>query len=375
MDKRLYCTMLMLVTFSGSVHAGKLLPGGKGKIPGQYIVVLKTDADPENTANFHGLKTSHTFKNVFKGFSSNIPQGVIQRLLDDPDVEYIEPDGHVWVNKGKPTTKPGGGGEDSTEPPQVIPDGISRVGGGVDNSNSSSIAWVIDTGIDMRHPDLTINVSLSANFVSRGKNTPNDGNGHGTHVAGTIAAINNEIDVVGVAAGTQLAAVRVLDNSGSGSISGVVAGVDYVTANGRPGDVANLSLGALGHFQSLHDAITSSADTGVLYAVAAGNDSSHATNYEPAHIEHANVFTVSAMNQNDCLASFSNFGNPPVDYAAPGVGILSTQKGGGVTTLSGTSMATPHVAGLLLLSGSNTLNSDGVICGDRDSQSDPIAHF
>jgi subtilisin family serine protease len=134
-----------------------------------------------------------------------------------------------------------------------------------------------------------------------------------------------------------LVAVRVLDNSGSGTTSGVIGGIEYV---------ANMSLGG-GFSQALNDAVTAAAG-GVLFALAAGNESTDASTRSPASAEHPNLYTVSAIGQDDCLASFSNFGSP-VDVAAPGVGVLSTKKGGGTTTFNGTSMAAPHVAGLLLL--------------------------
>jgi len=134
-----------------------------------------------------------------------------------------------------------------------------------------------------------------------------------------------------------LVAVRVLDNSGSGTTSGVIGGIEYV---------ANMSLGG-GFSQALNDAVTAAAG-GVLFALAAGNESTDASTRSPASAEHPNIYTVSAIGQDDCLATFSNFGSP-VDVAAPGVGVLSTKKGGGTTTFNGTSMAAPHVAGLLLL--------------------------
>ncbi len=165
--------------------------------------------------------------------------------------------------------------------------------------------------------------------------------------------------------------VRVLDNSGSGTIDGVIAGVDYVASTANAGDVANMSLGTSGHFASLHQAIVNAASGGIHFAIAAGNSASYAMNYEPAHIDAPYVYTVSAVDAADRFASISNWGNAPIDFAAPGVYILSTNKGGGTTTLSGTSMATPHVAALLLL-GAPLAN--GYATGDPDGIPDPIAH-
>jgi subtilisin family serine protease len=317
-----------------------------------------------------GGKLRHIYATAVKGFSASLPLAAAQRIADSPLIRYYEPNGIAWAIGFTPNKKPATRGPPSSSgsaAAQVTPPGISRVGGPLDGSGKD--AWVIDTGIDTSHPDLKLGVG--ANFVLRGKDTINDGNGHGTHVAGTIGAIDNAIDVVGVAAGATVHPVRVLDNSGSGTIDGVIAGVDYVAATATTGDVANLSLGASGHFQSLHDAIVNAAATGIRFAIAAGNSASYAMDYEPAHIDAPNVYTVSAIDADDRLASFSNWGNPPIDYAAPGVAILSTKKGGGTTTLSGTSMASPHVAALLLFA---TPQADGYAMNDPDGIPDPIAH-
>jgi subtilisin family serine protease len=189
-------------------------------------------------------------------------------------------------------------------------------------------------------------------------------------VAGTIGAKNNGQDVVGVAAGATLVAVRVLDNGGSGTYSAVIAGVDHVGANGASGDVANMSLGGPAS-TALDDAVRAAASQGIEFVLAAGNSGAHANNYSPARANGTNITTVSAFAPGDTWASFSNYGNPPIDWAAPGVSVLSTRRGGGTTTLSGTSMAAPHVAGLLLL---GNVSSDGLVTGDPDGNRDPIAH-
>ncbi|MEH6625029.1 MAG: S8 family serine peptidase [Motiliproteus sp.] len=277
---------------------------------------------------------------------------------------YFEPNGVAWAFPKPPWA---GGGDDSDSGGQTVPYGITRVGG---TQNGSGLhAWVIDTGIDLDHADL--NVGNGKNFVLRGKNSADDGDGHGTHVAGIIGALDNDLDVVGVAAGAILHPVRVLDNSGSGTIDGVVAGVDWVAANASSGDCANMSLGARGSFASLEDAVANAANTGIRFALAAGNSSDDANNFSPAKVNGTNIYTVSAIDDNDDFASFSNYGNPPVDFAAPGVSVLSTKKGGGTTTKSGTSMAAPHVCGLLLF---GAPNSDGTANYDPDGDPDPIAH-
>jgi len=317
-----------------------------------------------------GTTPRFIYTTALHGFSATLPEPAAERIAASAGVKYFERNGVAWAidaEANKRPSNPGKGGGDTQSPAQTVPYGVTRVGGPLNGSGKN--AWVIDTGIDTAQADL--NVGSGANFVLRGKDTVNDGNGHGTHVAGTIGAIDNSIDVVGVAAGATLHPVRVLDNSGSGTIDGVIAGVDYVAAQAAPGDAANMSLGAAGHFQSLHDAIINAAALGIRFAIAAGNSADYAMNYEPAHIEAANVYTVSAIDSTDHFASFSNWGNPPIDYAAPGVYVLSTKKGGGVTTLSGTSMATPHVTGLLLF---GVPGNDGYAIGDPDGNPDPIAH-
>ena len=201
--------------------------------------------------------------------------------------------------------------------------------------------------------------------------TPDDQNGHGTHVAGTIAAINNGIGVVGVAANAYVCAVRVLGANGSGTWEQVTNGVNYVAANGAAGDVANMSLGGSGSNATLEQAVRDAAATGVRFTISAGNSGANAANYTPARVNATGVYTISAIDNQDCMPSWSNWGNPPVDYAAPGVGVLSTYKGGGTKSLSGTSMASPHVAGILLLG--NVVIAESARC-DRDGNPDPIAH-
>jgi subtilisin family serine protease len=162
----------------------------------------------------------------------------------------------------------------------------------------------------------------------------------------------------------------VLGNSGSGSYSGIIAGVNYVAANAGSGDVANMSLGGTGTNATLEAAVADVASLGVKMVLAAGNSGVHANGFTPARVNGNNIYTISATASNDCMASWSNYGNPPVDYAAPGVSILSTKKGGGTTTMSGTSMAAPHVAGILLL---GSVRASGNASCDPDGNPDPIA--
>lgn len=336
-----------------------------------YIFVLDSGVAPAEVrgrANAlmarHGGRLGHVYTSSIRGFSAKMPAKAAARLAaETAEVAYYEADQPAFLFQGRPGGGGGGGGT-----PQVTPAGIARVGGPMDATGLT--AWIIDTGIDLDHPDLNVDVERSRNFVSRGRDTPNDGNGHGSHVAGTLGAIDNDIAVVGVAANATLVAIRVLDNSGSGSFADVIAGVDHVGANGAPGDVANMSLGG-GFSQAVNDAVIAASSRGIFFSIAAGNSSADSANFSPASAEGQFIYTVSAMNMNDVLASFSNFGNPPVDCAAPGVGVLSTWNDGGTNTISGTSMAAPHVGGILLVNG-GVANSGGHVTGDPDGMPDMI---
>ena len=332
-----------------------------------YLITFHDDVNVQTTtrdlARIHGLAVRSVRLHAARGFSAVIPDARLDALRADPRIAIIEADGPVaLIRPIEVAARPGGGGGGET-----VPWGIARVGGSADGTGRT--AWVIDTGIDLDHPDLNTSRNCHANFVARGKDSPDDGNGHGTHVAGTIAAIDNNIDVVGVAANAYVCAVRVLDNGGSGTWEGVVNGVDYVAANAAAGDVANMSLGGSGSNATLEKAVSDAAAGGVRMVLAAGNDGAHASNFTPARVNGTNVFTISAIASNGCLTSWSNYGSPPVDYAAPGASILSTKKGGGTTTMSGTSMAAPHAAGVLLLGSART---NGQACNDPDGDPDPI---
>ncbi|SMC00529.1 peptidase S8 and S53 subtilisin kexin sedolisin [Hymenobacter roseosalivarius DSM 11622] len=359
-------------------------------IEGQYIVVLKdgsVDTDSEGSydakANkvkgvgqgilkgrgMKAEKVGRAYGHALKGFVAELTPAEAAELRQDGRVAYVEQD--RIISLGKPVS-----GGSTTQPAQTTPYGITRVGS-ADGSATGRTAWVIDTGIDLDHPDLKVDLGRSKSFLSatsgKGYASADDGNGHGTHVSGTIAALNNSIGVVGVAAGATVVAVRVLDSRGSGSNSGVIAGVDYVGANGAPGDVANMSLGG-GVSTALDQAVLNASQGGVLFALAAGNETDNANNHSPARVNGANIYTISAMDNTDTWASFSNFGNPPVDYCMPGVSIQSTWLNGGYNTISGTSMATPHMAGVLLMRGKNFTALDAVK-SDPDGNADPIAHL
>jgi subtilisin family serine protease len=263
------------------------------------------------------------------GYSAVIPNDRVAALRSEATVSYVEADGEATIAA------------------QTLPWGIDKIDADVSSTQAgngsgavtNARVYVIDTGVDRNHPDL--NVVSFVNFA-KGQNT--DCNGHGTHVAGTIAAKDDAQGVVGVAPGAPIYAVKVLKCSGSGSWSMVISGINWVTANHGANAVANMSLGG-GASQAVDDAVRNSAASGVFYAVSAGNSGANACSQSPARAGTTNgIATVAATDSSDREASWSNYGSC-VDIWAPGVSVFSTYAGGGYNTLSGTSMASPHVAG------------------------------
>lgn len=312
----------------------------------------------------------HIYKHAIKGFAVNLNCDKAKAAFaNQKDIVSFEADSLVVINPGPPTKK--GKKGSNTPTTQTIPWGIERVGGPVDGTGLT--AWILDTGIDLNNADLIVDTDYCFSAFTSGKDkTCDDGHGHGTHVAGTVAAIDNTIDVVGVAAGATVVPIKVLNSRGSGSNSGVLAGIDYITNNASPGDCANLSLGG-SKSDALNTAVISMGSMGIYVAVAAGNESQDANNVSPASAEGENVWTISAIDAADTFASFSNYGNPPVDYTAPGVAIESLKKGGGITSKNGTSMATPHACAVFMLT-KGSPNISGNAIGEFDGNADPIIH-
>lgn len=306
------------------------------------------------------------YGSAIKGFSVKIAPGQLKKLQNDPSVSYIEEDQIVTLVipeikiKGKPAPTP---------PAETKPWGISRVNGGAVYTGNNKI-WIIDTGIDLDHPDLNVDGTGGWNFVANTQ-LADDDNGHGSHCAGIAAAIDNTIGVIGVAAGAPVVPVKVLNRRGSGAYSTIIAGVDFVAANGEQGDVANMSLGG-SFYQPINDAVIAAAATGIKFALAAGNESTLASTKSPASANGPNIYTISAMATGDLWATYSNYGTPPVDFCEPGSSIYSTYKGGGYATLSGTSMAAPHAAGILLL---GNIRTDSSVKNDPDGNADPIGEI
>jgi len=378
MKTKLLAAAVMLAT--SAVHADNPTFSGNAQlmdIHNSCIVRFGNDMPSRDVpglakgmAKAAGGAVTNMYKHSIKGFSVNVPCHAADKAFGNrAEVISMEPDGIVFASAPPPGKGPGGG-DDPAPGGQETPWSVTRVGGATDGTGYT--AWIIDSGIDLDHPDL--NVDASRGFTSIRRGDMDDDNGHGTHVAGTVAALDNDIDVVGVAAGATVVPVQVLDRRGSGSWSGVIAGVDHVAANASPGDCANMSLGG-GVTQALDDAVVAAAQaSGAFFVLAAGNDGDHADNHSPARANGNRVFTISATDINDNLASWSNYGNPPVDYAAPGVGILSLRAGGGTTTMSGTSMASPAACAVIMLRNGNP-SVDGFAGNDTDGSPDPIVHL
>ena len=359
---------------------------------GRYIVTLKDGADSnalsQRLAKQAGGKRGYVYSSALNGFSIEMPKAALNGLRNHPKVMLVEEDlAQQAIVQG-------------------IPDGITRIFAsqntdfdidGVDDNRVDADVAILDTGIDVDHPDL--NVVGGANCLQsrkrRGRTTyycdatvsADDDQYHGTHVAGTVAALDNGVGVVGVAPGARLWAVKVLDSNGSGYTSGIIAGIDWVVAQGDI-EVMNLSLGGSGVSSAYQTAIDNAVANGVAVVVAAGNSSADASNYSPAFVPSA--ITVSALADfdglegglgtscyegtadfdpteiDDTLANFSNYGSP-VDIAAPGYCVLSTipteynVAQPGYYLLDGTSMAAPHVAGAAAVLASNGMTASEIV--------------
>ena len=313
------------------------------RIAGQYIVVLKDDvADVDAEAlrlsrDFGGDRNNgHTYHKAIKGFSVKMSEQQAARLANDPRVDYVEEDGTVSID----TTQTGATwGLDRIDQRDLPLDGNYTY-----NATGSGVkAYIIDTGIRATHTQIAGRVISGFTAINDGLGT-NDGNGHGTHVSGTVGGTT-----YGVAKNVTLVAVRVLDSSGSGTNSGVISGVDFVTSDHQAGQpaVANMSLGG-GLSSALDTAVANSIADGVTYSIAAGNSNVDACTTSPADV--ASAITVGATTTTDARASFSNFGTC-VDIFAPGNNITSSWNTSdtATNTISGTSMATPHVTGVAAL--------------------------
>jgi subtilisin len=341
-----------------SAYPSSLLDSALGNIiPNQYIVVLKDDTLSFSDllsgiaayVDVSGTELLHTYENALKGFAIRVTnQMVVEALKRSPFVDHVEKDVMVQAFA------------------QSMPKGINRVDGDLGPTRSGNgygtvyadIA-ILDTGIQTSHPDLY--VYRQKTFVD-GTTSANDDNGHGTHVAGTAAARDNYLGVVGMAPGAKLWAIKVLDKNGSGDLSSVIKGIDYITQYASQIEVANLSLGCECKSLAFDTSINNAVKSGITFVVASGNAGRDASAFSPA--SNPNVIAVSSIvdtdgkcggigsstgyGSDDSLASYSNYGQV-VDIAAPGTSIYSTYKGSTYAYMTGTSMATAHVSGAAAL--------------------------
>ncbi|HEV3365510.1 MAG TPA: S8 family peptidase [Acidimicrobiia bacterium] len=313
----------------------------------RHIVVLRDHVDPDAAARDHGRRhgaeVQGIYRHALKGYVAVLEGKAAADVARDPRVAFVELDGTVSVH-GSQTIGPNG------------PWGLDRIDDatGLDenftynNEGSGVTAYIIDTGIQYGHAEFEGRAVKGADFAP-GNKSGADCDGHGTHVAGTVGG-----KTYGVAKKVKLVSVRVLDCKGSGTYSAIIAGIDWVTKNHGPKSVANMSLGG-GASAAIDTAVTNSISAGVTYVVAAGNGNKagvaqNACNYSPAKVPTA--ITIGATDSTDTKSSWSNYG-PCVDFFAPGVNVLSAGYSKTSTTatamMSGTSMASPHVAGVVAL--------------------------
>ncbi|EPX62821.1 Alkaline serine exoprotease A precursor [Cystobacter fuscus DSM 2262] len=300
------------------------------RLEGEYIVKLRDGAQARSVAAVLGVSPNLVYTQAVNGFSVTLNETQLRALRHNPNVEYVEEDQFVSTTASQTGATWGLDRIDQTSSTLNSTYSYTSTGAGVH-------AYIIDTGILTSHSNF--GGRATAVYDALGGNGQ-DCNGHGTHVAGTVGS-----STYGVAKGVSLHGVRVLDCNGSGSNSGVIAGIDYVRTKHVKPAVANMSLGG-GYSSTINTAVTNLANAGVFVAVAAGNDNADACNYSPASAPV--VTTVAATTKTTARASYSNYGSC-VDIYAPGSSITSTWSNGSTNTISGTSMASPHVAGVAAL--------------------------
>ncbi|MBN2589005.1 MAG: S8 family peptidase [Sedimentisphaerales bacterium] len=338
---------MILLLFSGQSQA-------QNSNRGRYIVTIQRPIS--NAVRAMGGQVIYEYS-IIPAIAIEIPNTALQGLARNPNVIRIEPDAVAWAlpstpagSAKRPTTSRKPTPTPTPQPEQYIPWGVDRIDAEFSGQTGDGVnVAVIDTGIDYNHQDLAGNYKGGINIV-RPRKAPMDDNGHGTHVAGIIAAIDNEIGVVGVAPQANLYAVKVLNAAGLGSYADIIAGIDWCyKTEGIEIDVINMSLGGTLYSEAMKDACDNAKTVGIVVVVAAGNE---ATKGNPVVYPAAydSVIAVAATDKNDQRAYFSSYGSY-VDIAAPGVNIDSTLPGDKYSgeTWSGTSMASPHVAGTVAL--------------------------
>jgi len=403
-------------------------------IPDQYIVILKESASqpvkkqekknnnreqkaaankPARDKALAKVKAIHEKKNIkssaiiseyteiMVGFSAKLTAQEKKALEDDPEVEAVIQDYVIEIDPMNPEPNPSDVGFMDYEqknsgisiesgpslnssptdvdheaielPAQYLGCNITKAGGFADGSSKSTFIWILDTGIDIDHPDLNVVTKYGKSFIFL-RPSLDDEHGHGTHCAGIAAAKNNSIGVVGVSAGAKVVPVKVLNNDGKGSWSTLISGLDHVAKYDVKGDVVSMSIGGYGYSNcensnnKLRDAIRLLGSTGTYVVMAAGNDGADAKLNRPGCVNGTNVFTVASIECSNGCSSFSNFNTSssvPVDWVAVGKSVYSTCKGGYYCTKSGTSMATPAVAGIIHARGGAPLSGGTVTCKNK----------
>lgn len=353
-----------------------------GIIPGQYIVSVKESIatpvclqetvgeDRESTRLLNEAKRNENlnkvrliqsrsgigsdavlaeFADAVVGFVAKLTEEQVALLKQDPSIESVSPDFYYTLAQPLEESAP-----KELEPAgQTTPCAIQNAGGFANGSAKATYIWILDTGIDLDHPDLNVvtAANLAKSFISG--ETPDDGNGHGTHVAGIAAAKNNNFGTVGVSAGAKVVPVKILSNAGGGTSSALLQGLNHVAANDKANDVVNLSVGAFpvnnceNSSPSLRNAIRNLGLAGTWVCMASGNESGDAAQSRPGCINGTKVYTVGAVNCDLSCAYYSNWNAAVVDWVTTGSMVYSTYKNGTYATLSGTSMATPVLAGIL----------------------------
>lgn len=340
------------------------------------------------------------FTDVAVGFAARLTENEKKELQNDPDVAEVVQDYEIEIgpmqfdpdpddvsllqdNSRRHFSSFTGGPSPNWEletnaltsntPAQYLGCNISKAGNFTDGSRKSTFIWVLDTGIDLDHPDLNVETTFGKSCIFLHPSF-DDNHGHGTHCAGIAAAKNNSYGVVGVSAGAKVVPVKVLRSDGKGAWSTLIAGLDHVAKYDIPGDIVSISIGGYGYSNcentntKMRDAIRALGNSGTYVVMAAGNDAGDARRNLPGCINGTRIYTVGSITCNSACSSFSNFNTSssvPVDWVAVGSSVYSTYLNGSYRTMSGTSMSTPAVAGIIHARGGAPASAGTVTCKNK----------